>query len=68
VSADTLAEMEHAGYAQAEGAKLWVRVPTHWPAEGEKRIGYVGILRLVESVRELHWRRDVGPYARADQI
>jgi acyl-CoA thioesterase FadM len=55
--------MEQAGYAQAEGPRLLVRVPTDWPADGEKRIGYVSILRLVECVRELHWRRDVAPQA-----
>lgn len=67
----SLADLERSGCAQAEGPKLRVRVPTDWPAEGEKRIGYVSILRLIESVRELHWRRDVGPYvdpARVDSI
>jgi acyl-CoA thioesterase FadM len=60
---DSLADLERSGCAQAEGPKLRVRIPTDWPAEGEKRIGYVSILRLIESVRELHWRRDIRPYA-----
>lgn len=59
----SLADMEMAGYAQAEGACLLVRVPTDWPIEGEKRIGYVSILRLAESARELQWRRDIVPLA-----
>lgn len=59
----SLADMEQAGYAQAEGPRLLVRIPTDWPADGEKRIGYVSILRLVECARELHWRRDVAPHA-----
>lgn len=58
-----LADMEQAGYAQAEGPRLLVRIPPDWPAGGEKRIGYVSILRLVECARELHWRRDVAPRA-----
>ena len=49
-----------------------MRRPTAVPARpctdrlarrGEKRIGYVSILRLVESARELHWRRDIAPLA-----
>jgi acyl-CoA thioesterase FadM len=60
--------MEQAGYAQAEGPRLLVRIPTDWPADGEKRIGYVSILRLVECARELHWRRDVAPHADADRL
>jgi acyl-CoA thioesterase FadM len=63
-----LIDMEQAGYAQAEGPRLLVRIPTDWPADGEKRIGYVGILRLVECTRELHWRRDVAPYADLDWL
>ena len=59
----SLADMEQAGYAQTEGPRLLVRIPTDWPADGEKRIGYVSILRLVECTRELHWRRDVAPHA-----
>jgi acyl-CoA thioesterase FadM len=66
-----LADLEHSGCARAEGPRLWVRVPGDWPAEGENRIGYVSILRLIEAVRELHWRRDVSPHvdpARLDSI
>lgn len=59
----SLTDMELAGYAQADGPCLLVRVPTDWPAGGEKRIGYVSILRLAESARELHWRRDIAPLA-----
>jgi acyl-CoA thioesterase FadM len=62
MSALSLADMEMAGYARAaEGSCLLVRVPTDWPIEGEKRIGYVSILRLAECTRELHWRRDMAP-------
>jgi acyl-CoA thioesterase FadM len=71
MGAQSLADLERSGCAHADGRRLRVRVPTDWPAEGEKRIGYVSILRLIESARELHWRRDVGPYtdpARVDSI
>jgi acyl-CoA thioesterase FadM len=71
MSVESLADLERSGCAQAEGPTLRVQVPTDWPAEGEKRIGYVSILRLVESVRELHWRRDLKAYAdpaRVDSI
>jgi len=61
MTALSLAEMEQAGYAHADGPQLVIRVPTEWPAEGEKRIGYVSILRLAEFTRELHWRRDIAP-------
>lgn len=64
----SLSELERAGYAQADDRRLLVRVPTDWPAEGEKRIGYVSILRLVESARELHWRRDVAPHADLERL
>jgi acyl-CoA thioesterase FadM len=63
LTALSLADMEQAGYAHAAGGQLIVRVPTDWPADGEKRIGYVSVLRLVESARELHWRRDIAPVA-----
>jgi len=63
MTALSLAEMEQAGYAHADGSHLVIRVPTEWPAEGEKRIGYVSILRLAEVTRELHWRRDIAPCA-----
>ena len=63
MTALSLAEMEQAGYAHADGSLLVIRVPTEWPAEGEKRIGYVSILRLAEVTRELHWRRDIAPCA-----
>lgn len=55
----SLVEMELDGYAQTDGRRLQVRIPADWPAEGEKRIGYVSILRLAEAVRELHWRLDI---------
>jgi acyl-CoA thioesterase FadM len=71
MSVVSLADLERSGCAQTEGPRLRVRVPTDWPAEGEKRIGYVSILRLIESVRELHWRLDVKAHAdpaRVDSI
>jgi acyl-CoA thioesterase FadM len=68
LTALSLADMEAAGYAQAEGGQLVVRVPTDWPADGEKRIGYVSIMRLVESARELHWRRDIAPVADLNRL
>jgi len=37
-------------------------------ADGERRIGYASIMRLVERVRELHWSRDVLPLATAGPI
>ena len=63
MTALSLADMELAGHAHADGPQLVIRVPTEWPAEGEKRIGYVSIMRLAELTRELHWRRDIAPHA-----
>jgi acyl-CoA thioesterase FadM len=34
-------------------------ISASWATPGEARIGYVSIMRLVESIRELHWQRDV---------
>jgi acyl-CoA thioesterase FadM len=39
-----------------------------WAAEGEDRVGYATIARLVECVRELHWRLDVLPVTRGDTL
>jgi acyl-CoA thioesterase FadM len=63
VIAPSLADMERSGHVRTEGPDLLVRVPADWPAAGEKRIGYVTIMRLAELTRELHWRRDVEPLA-----
>lgn len=64
----SLAELERSGCAQVEDERLRVRVPADWPADGENRIGYVSILRLVEATRELHWRTDVAPHADSTRL
>mgnify|MGYP001574893049 CR=1 FL=1 len=38
---------------------LEITVPGSWIIEGEDRLSYTTILRIVECCREHHWRRDV---------
>jgi len=58
-----LAELEGDGLARVAGDRVVFAIDRGWTAPGEQRIGYPGILRLVECVRELHWARDVVPPA-----
>ncbi len=58
-----LEDLERQGIAVVVPGGVVFHVPEDWPAEGEDRIGYVSILRLVECVREEHWRRTVLPEA-----
>lgn len=53
---------------RVEGDGIVIEVPAWWAANGERRIGYASIMRLVEVVRELHWSRDVEPLALGGQI
>jgi hypothetical protein len=64
----TLADMERLSLAAVDDGRLRFTVPADWPVNGETRIGYVTILRLVESVRELHWRLDVDRQRGPEQI
>jgi acyl-CoA thioesterase FadM len=64
----TLDDLEREGLARAEDDRVAFKVMQDWAAPGEQRIGYAGILRLVECVREFHWARDVLPAAGRRQI
>lgn len=44
---------------------LAATVSQTWVIEGEDRLSYIGILRLVECCREHHWHRDILPLCRA---
>lgn len=63
-----LHEFERAGLAEITGERIVFNILPTWASQTEKRIGYVGVLRLVECVRELHWRRDVLPLSGSDLI
>lgn len=54
-----LRDLESRGVATAEGRRLTFSVDSRWCAPAENRLGYPGIVRLMECVRELHWRLDV---------
>ncbi|MGN6258130.1 MAG: acyl-CoA thioesterase [Solirubrobacterales bacterium] len=56
-----LQDLESAAAAKVEGRRVRFGVEPRWCAPGESRLGYPGILRLMECVRELHWRLDVIP-------
>jgi len=51
--------LESAGVARVDGRQVTFTVESRWCAPGENRLGYPGIVRLMECVRELHWRLDV---------
>jgi acyl-CoA thioesterase FadM len=59
----SLADLESRGLATAIDAELRLRIRAEWVVVGEDRLGYATIARLVECVREVHWRRDVIPAA-----
>ena len=54
-----LRDLESAGVAKVDGRKVTLTIEQRWCAPGESRLGYPGIVRLMECVRELHWRLDV---------
>src|SRR6266536_3490333 len=64
----TLEDLERTGLARVEADRLVFMIAQEWAATGERRIGYVGILRLVECVREFHWRNDVLPAAVEERV
>lgn len=53
------------GWATANGAYITFHPQPDWAAPGENRIGYPGLLRMVEFVRMWHWDRDIAPAAGA---
>ncbi len=55
----SLEDLDLRGWAHTEADQVVFAISGAWAAPGERRIGYVGIMRLVECVRELHWARDV---------
>lgn len=42
--------------------KLYFLASPSWIVEGEQRLSYATIIRLVECARELHWETDVAPF------
>lgn len=54
-----LQDLESAGVAKVDGREVAFTIESRWCALGEDRLGYPGIVRLMECVRELHWRLDV---------
>lgn len=38
-----------------------VKIPQSWIIEGEDRISYTTLLRLIECCREYHWKKDILP-------
>ncbi len=64
-----LRDLESAGAAKAVGDQVAFVIEAQWCATGEDRVGYCGVVRLMECVREHHWRRDVSPlYPEVDTI
>jgi acyl-CoA thioesterase FadM len=64
-----LRELELAGAARAADGEVAFPIDRRWCAPGEDRLGYCGVVRLMECVRELHWRHDVSPrYPHLDTI
>jgi acyl-CoA thioesterase FadM len=64
-----LRDLEAAGVAAADRRRVRFAIEPRWCALGENRLGYPGLLRLMECVRELHWRLDVLPrYPELDSI
>jgi hypothetical protein len=43
------------GIVQRDSLGLSFRVRPGWPVEGETRLGYTQIVRLIECARQLHW-------------
>jgi acyl-CoA thioesterase FadM len=54
-----LADLEQAGVARVDQRGVVFEVDPRWCVAGEGRLGFAGIVRLVECVRELHWRQDI---------
>lgn len=38
---------------------LIIYVPSNWVVDGEKRLSYTTITRLIECCREYHWKKDI---------
>lgn len=47
---------EEGGILRPVAEGFTVNVHSSWPADGEDRIGYTQIIRLVECAREKHWQ------------
>lgn len=48
---------------------IQVRIDPAWIIEGEDRLSYVSLMRLVEWCREFHWARDIRPVCpRVDSV
>jgi acyl-CoA thioesterase FadM len=54
-----LRDLVSAGFAEVEGREVSFTIQQQWCAAGERRLGYPGIVRLVECVRENHFQSDI---------
>lgn len=54
-----LRDLEATGVAVDRNDHVEFQIEPAWCVAGEDRVGFAGIVRLIECVREWHWRRDV---------
>lgn len=54
-----LNEVLQQGVACLTDGGIKVEILQEWVVDGEDRLSYVGIIRLVEFCRENHWERDI---------
>lgn len=59
----TLAELVRQSDVAPDARGLKLLVPKSWIVEGEDRLSYTTILRLVECCREHHWQTDIKPWS-----
>lgn len=57
----TLAELLREPNVVRDSAGLRMTVRANWVVDGEDRLSYTTLIRLVECCRELHWVNDVEP-------
>jgi acyl-CoA thioesterase FadM len=63
-----LGELERSCAVRVADGRIRVIVERDWIVLGEDRLGYAGIVQLLECVRELHWRRDIVSFSDGDQV
>lgn len=47
------------GCVRCKQSGLDVTIPPSWIVEGEDRLSYTTIVRLIECCREYHWKKDI---------
>jgi acyl-CoA thioesterase FadM len=58
-----LRDLEAREIAYCDGNRVYFCIDRDWCAPEEDRLGFAGLARLVECVRQFHWHRDVEPSA-----